>query len=188
MINIFQKIHDYLYTLDTKEFYKNIGIFLGANLFIIVFIMYASLTTINSYKSSLQEDYKKEQEASQLLRRLAKVKKQSEEINTILEQEPTFRIKNFFDDTIKKLNLESNQRRQSEVSEEDILNGRYTEIRLNTLLNGIDTRQLCNLLQALEDKERIYMKELIITKKDSLIDVNITIATLTLEINGKKVV
>lgn len=188
MINIFQKIHDYLYTLDTKDFYKNIGIFLGANVLVCAFIMYASLTTIASYKNSLQEDYKKEQEAAQLLRRLAKVKKQSEEINTILEQEPTFRIKNFYDDTIKKLNLEAHQRRQSEVSEEDILSGRYTEIKLNALLNGIDTHQLCNLLQTLEEKDRIYMKELVITKKDSLIDVNITIATLTLEDNRKKAV
>jgi len=187
-MKIFQKIHAYLYTLDTKDFYKNIGIFLGANIIACVLILYIFSTTISSLKESLQDNYKKEQETKQLLDRLQKVKKQSEEINSILEREPTFRIKNFYDDLLKKLNLESKQRRQADVSEEEVLKGRYTEVRLNSYLNGIDTRQLCDILQALEQKSRIYMKELVITKKDSLIDVNITIATLTLEVDGKKAI
>ena len=187
-MNIFQKIHTYLYTLDTKEFYKNITLFLVGNFLACCIISYIFLSAMGSLKESLQDIYKKEQETKNLLDRLKKVKKQSEEINTILEQEPTFRIKNFFDDTLKKLNLDSKQRREADVSEEDVLKGQYTEVRLTSFLNGIDTRQLCDLLQALEQKSRIYMKELIITKKDSLVDVNITIATLTSEINGKKAV
>jgi len=187
-MNIFQKIHTYLYTLDTREFYRNILIFIGGNFLACCLIVYLFLSTMSSLKESLQDTYKKEQEAKNLLERLTKVKKQSEEINSILKQEPTFRIKNFFDDTVKKLNLESKQRREADVSEEEVLKGRYTEVKLTSFLSGIDTRQLCDLLQVLEQKPRIYMKELVITKKDSLVDVSITIATLTSENDGKKAV
>ncbi len=187
-MNIFQKIHAYLFSLDTRDFYKNIGVFLGGNLLACCFIGYLFLSTMSSLQDSLKDTYKKEQEAKVLLDRLTKVKKQSEDINSILEQEPTFRIKNFYNDTIKTLNLESKQKREADVSEEEVLKGRYTEVRLSSFLGGIDTHQLCNLLQALEQKSRIYMKELVITKKDSLVDVNIIIATLTSELDGKKAV
>ena len=137
------------------------------------------MSTMGSMQSSLQDVFKKENEAITLLDRLAKVKKQSEEINTILEQEPNFRIKNFYDDTIKKLNLDNKQTREADIAEEEVLKGRYTEVRLTSQLRGVDTRQLCDLLQALEQKTRIYTKELTITKRDVLLDVTIVIATLT---------
>ena len=84
------------------------------------------------------------------------------------------------------MNLESKQQRDADVSEEDVLKGKYTELKLVSFLRGIDTRQLCDLLQAIEQKPRIYMKEVIITKKDSLLDINITIATLTSHLDDKK--
>ena len=185
-MNIFEKIHTYLYELDTESFYKNIGIFLGGNVILMFLLGYFYMTSMITLRQALQDTYKKQTETQNLLGRLTKVQKHSEEINSILAQEPNFRIKNFYDDTLKKLNLESKQQRDADVSEEDVLKGKYTELKLVSLLRGIDTRQLCDLLQAIEQKPRIYMKEVIITKKDSLLDINITIATLTSHLDDKK--
>lgn len=185
-MKIFQKLHIYLLSLDTPDFYKKAGIFLAANTVIAGLCIYFFLSTMSTMKSSLQDIYKKELESNNLLDRLAKVKKQSEEINSILEQEPNFRIKNFYEDTLKKLNLESKQPREADVAEEEVLKGRYTEVRLTSQLKAIDTRQLCDLLQALEQKTRIYTKDLTIVKRDGLVDVTIIIGTLTSQLEQRK--
>lgn len=185
-MKIIKTLYAYIYLLDRNDFYKNIAIFIGVNILTFVLFMLILSSNFSSYSNALQEMYKREEETKKLLERLTNVKKQSEEINNLLKQEPSFRIKNFFDDALKKLNLTRYQKRDADVTEEDVLKGKYTEVRLNSLIYGIDTRQLCDLLQTLEEKSRIYMKELVITKKGSFIDVNITIATLTADIDGEK--
>ena len=87
-------------SFDSNEFYRNSALFIGANLFVMSGIMWYYFSKTSSLQASLREIHKKEYEAKGLLGRLKEVKKQSEEVNSLLEQEKKFRIKDFFDDTI----------------------------------------------------------------------------------------
>ena len=107
------------------------------------------------------------------------VKKQRQDVNTLLEKDKDFRIKGYFNDLLEYLNISGNKIK-SEISEED-LDNEYTEIKLEAHLINLNTRDLCNLLNEIEKSERVYTKELEIfhfPKKPTTIEVNLTIATL----------
>lgn len=186
-MTLLEKTRGLISSFDSNEFYRNAAIFIGINVFLMLGIMWFYYSRTTSLQGSLKEIYKKEYEANGLLDRLKEVKKRSEAVNTLLEQDKTFKIKNFFDDTIKKLNLSTNQRGEAKVSEETVLKKRYTEVTIQAQLQRINTKQLCELLQAIEQKARIYTKELTIVKmKGATLAVTLTIATLTAQTDKKK--
>jgi hypothetical protein len=186
-MTLLEKARNLIGSLDTNEFYRNAAIFIGINVLLMLGIVWFYYSRTTSLQGSLREIYKKEYEAKGLLERLKEVKKQSEEVNTLLEQDKNFKIKNFFDDTVKKLNLSANQRGDAKVSAEAVLRKRYTEVTIQAQLQRINTKQLCDLLQAIEQKARIYTKELTITKmKGATLAVTLTIATLTAQTEKKK--
>ncbi len=187
-MNLLQRIRKTAGSFEAHEFYKIIALFIGLNILLMGGIIWYYFSKTSSLQSSLKEIYKKEAEAKGLLERLKDVKKQSEEVNSLLEQEKNFKIKNFFDDMVKKLNLNSNQRGDAKISEESVLNKRYTEVTLQAQFQKLDMKQLCELLQAIEQKERIYTKELIVNKVGgNSLSVTLTFATLTAQAEKKKV-
>lgn len=181
-----QKIRGRLSSFDTSEFYRNSTLFIGLMAFIITGCMWFYFTRTRRLQGALREVYKQELEAKDLLERLKNVKKQSDEINALLEQDKNFRIKNFFEDTLKRLNLSGNLRGEARTTEE-VLKKRYTEVTLQATLQPINTQQLCELLQLIEQKGRIYTKELTIIKMpNSSLGVTLTIATLIAQAEKKQ--
>ena len=86
-------------------------------------------------------------------------------IDDLLEKEKNFKIKKFFlEDVIQRLYLISRQKGEARLTEEDVLDKQYTQVTLQIQFQQINTQMLCEFLQALEEKERIYIKEVIITK------------------------
>lgn len=186
-MSLLQKIRTLASSFESHEFYKVIGVIVGINIILMSSIIWYYFSKTHSLQNSLREIYKKEVEAKGLLERLKDVKKQSEEVNSLLEQEKNFKIKNFFDDMVKKLNLNSNQKGDAKISEESVLNKRYTEVTLQAQFQRLDMKQLCELLQMIEQKERIYTKELIINKVGgSSLFATLTFATLTAQADKKR--
>lgn len=181
-----QKTKNYLSSFDSNEFYKNSSLFIGLMSLLITGVMWFYFVKTRSLQGALREVYKQELEAKELLERLKKVQKQSEEINALLEQDKNFRIKNFFEDTLKRLNLSGNLHGEARTTEE-ILKKRYTEVTLQATLQRINTQQLCELLLLIEQKGRIYTKELTIIKMPgSSLGVTLTIATLIAQAEKKQ--
>jgi len=163
---------------EQKEFYRNSGIFLGVICFLIFGIFYYYYSTIFSIKRDLKKINSRREEAQLILKKLQTVTKQKDEVDTLLDKEKNFKIQSYFDDTVKQLGLTSNQKRDADVSEEALQKG-YSEIKLVAQFKSITMEQLCKLLEALEQKPRIYVKELVITKaRGASLDITLTIATL----------
>ncbi len=185
-MNFLKTIQEFALPLETSEFYRNIGIFLGCLVLLTGGIMYYHHAETAALRMSLQKIHKSQQEAKIILEKQKIVTKQREEVNTVLEEDKNFKLKSFFDEVVGRLGLSSYQSKEAEVSD-DILQKLYTEIKINVQFKGISTKQLCELLQAIEQKARVYTKELTITKKNDSLDVMLTIATLKSAINtGKK--
>ncbi len=163
--------------LERSEFYRNLAIYLGSLALLTTGIIYYHHSKTGELRGSLQKMYKTQQEAKVILERLKVVNKQSEDINTLLDEDKNFKLKSFFDDSVSKNGLTNYQTKEAEVSE-DILQKLYTEIKINAQFRGISTKQLCEFLQTIEQKTRIYTKELSISKKNNSLDVTLTIATL----------
>ena len=185
-MTLLQKIRMRLSSFDKNEFYRNSTLFIGLMVLVATCSMWFYFTKIRRLQGSLREIYKQEREAKELLERLKNVKKQSEDINALLEKDKNFRIKNFFEDCLKRLRLSENLKGEARTTEE-ILKKRYTEVTLQATLQRINTQQLCELLQILEQKGRIYTKELVIVKMaGSSIGVTLTIATLIAQAEKKQ--
>jgi hypothetical protein len=184
-MSLLRTIQEFALPLETSEFYRNIGIFLGCLILVTGGIMYYHHTETTALRISLQKIYKTQQEAKIILEKQKVVTKQREEINTVLEEDKNFKLKNFFDEMVSRLNLSSYQVKEAEVSD-DILQKLYTEIKINVQFRGLSTKQLCELLQAIEQKARVYTKELTIIKKNDSLDVTLTIATLKSAISTTK--
>lgn len=177
-MNLLHQVQKVFLTQDSKEFYKKIGIYTGVIVFLILTTLYYYYTKKNSLYSALKRVNKERQEVQYLLKKYKTVLEQKEAVNTMLEEEKNFKIQSFFDSVVEQLQLKPQQKQDAQVSEE-ILYRRYTEIKLTAQFKQINTQELCELLRSIEEKKRVYIKDLAITKtKGAALDISLTIATL----------
>lgn len=177
-MNFLQQLQARLMNFEKKEFYKYTSIYFGVMLTLIFGIIYYYFSTVHTLKMQLKKINRNREDVRVLLQKHKFIEKQKEKINEILSEEKNFKIKNFFDGLLEQHGLKGLLRRESEVSEE-VLYKKYTEIKLVAHLNQINTEQMCQLLDSIEQKARVYIKELIITKtRGASLDVSLTIATL----------
>ena len=172
--------------MKKKEFYKNVGTYFGVMLALTFGLIYYYYAKTSELKATLKKVNRSRQDVQVILQKYKAVKKQSEEVNAMLAEEKNFKIKNFFDSIVQQHQLKNKQKKEAEVSEE-LLYKRYTEIKLAAQFRQISTQQLCEFLNSIEQKARVYTKELIVTKtKGASLDVSLTIATLKPQSEAKR--
>ena len=178
-MNILQSIHASIVNVSSSDFFKTTGI---AGLLLVASFsggFYYYFSTIHSLKTKVQKLNKQRSDVKQILETFEKTNKNKKEIDALLAEEKEFKIKNFFDTITKQVNLDTAQNSNAETTEEIVLPKQYSELKLIGSFKNITTQQLCNLLSALEQKKRIYTKDLTIIKtKNATLDVTLTIATL----------
>jgi hypothetical protein len=123
---------------------------------------------------------RKRKEVKDILERYEMVKKQQAEVDAMLNQDRDFKIAGFFNETITKLNLSQYKSREPEASREVLDNG-YTEVKLYASFANVSTQQVVELLQLIEQNQRIYTKELEMYKPSTNKTININILLATLE-------
>lgn len=180
-----EKIQKIALPIESSEFYKNIAIYLSVLIFTMAGIIYYHHSKTTELRMALQKIYANQEEAKIILERSKVVQKQSDAVNSLLDEDKNFRLKNYFDEVVSKVNLTKYQVKEAEISEE-ILQKLYTEIKINVQFNGISTKQLCELLQSIEQKQRVYTKELSIIQKNGSLLVTVTIATLKSNMSKKE--
>lgn len=177
-MDLLNQLQQNLLTHDRKEFYRKIGLYGGAIVFLIMAILYYYYTRTSDLYLALRKVNKDRQEVQYLLKKYKTVLEQKEAVNTMLEEEKNFKIQSFFDSVVQQHQLKGQQKQDAQVSEE-ILYKRYTEIKLTAQFKQINTQELCQLLRSIEEKKRVYIKDLAITKtKGAALDISLTIATL----------
>jgi len=172
------KIRDRIQGLEEKELRKYLIVFLACLLLIISFMVFRYFYKISALESRIEDiNELRVDEVRRLLSRAEDVKKRKEEVNKLIEEEDDFKIIEYFEGLLKKLRLSAVE----VVPSRKMLEGDYIESELVTRIDGVSMRQLCELLQELDKKKRIYTKKLEIKKSSKIpktIDVTITIATL----------
>ena len=174
-----EKIRAFITDLDRKEFYTYLGVVLGVLTLITFFMIVRYYSKVNALQKRLVNINELREDAQQVFEKAHQVEQQRKEVDAMLSADEDFKIVGFFEETIVKLGLGDKKKsyRPSRIARDD----KYEEVILNTSLVDMSMKQLCELLNELEKKERIYTKELDIIKSQKTprsLEVNLTIATL----------
>lgn len=179
-MNIFTSVKEYIKNLDEKSLYQHL---IAACLGVIIVLSalgYWHARSASFYRKKLKVINEQRALTRSILEKHTLVKQQQTQVNAILSRDTAFKIKEYFDSIVAQLGLTNYNTKQSEVSDPRDLQNGYAEIKLATAFTDINMKQLCELLYKIEQNERIYTKELVITKalKTPAIDVTLVIATL----------
>ncbi|MFC1845704.1 hypothetical protein ACFLX2_01100 [Candidatus Dependentiae bacterium] len=165
--------------LDRKDFYKYLMIVLGVIVLLMGIVVFRHYRKVNDLTADIDRvNAVREDDVSVILRRMETVKNQRDQVNDILARERDFKIAGYFNELLSEQNLVDKKTEES-TSVADL--GDYREFILNARFDKMKMQQLCELLDEIEKKERVYAKSLEIirsTKSPRTIEVNLTIATL----------
>jgi hypothetical protein len=179
-MKLLNSIKDFITTRDKKEFYYYlIGLLVGLLVFS-VGIMYYQSSTVSYWRKRINSINEYREQVRQVINKDQHVLSQRAQVNKMLQENPDFKIEGYFTDLLTKLRLTDHKTIMS-PSYADRGDPEYQEVLLNVKFDTMNMRQLCELLDAIEQNKRIYTKELDIVKSKKMpntIDVNITIATL----------
>jgi len=166
-------------SMDSKKVFNSIIIFLLAYSLLIILYGWRYISVTQSLKKKLHTLNDNRELARNLREKMLQVQNQRTSVDQMLAQEPNFKIGGYVASLLQKLHL-IDKKRIEETSQTDVQdNYRETEIRLG--FNDMNMKQVVELLHAIEQKERIYIKRLEIErskKQISSIDVQVTLATL----------
>lgn len=180
---LLDKIVAFIEGIDEKQFYKYAlgGVFVIAILVGIILVRhYYSARSIRRQIAAINAD---REDARQILNRFVAVEKQRTDVNAVLSEEPDFKIGGYIiEDLLKKQGLSSKLKQQNIVTVER--EGLYREVLLTIQLSDMNIKELTTLLDEIEQKRRIYIRLLQITKSKKTpgtIDVTLTVGTLQLK-------
>lgn len=181
-MDFIERIQDVIDSVDEKKLYTyiSVGIILfGLGIGLFIFQYYR---TINNARSAIEETNELREDAQSILGKLEQVKKQRAEVDAMLLKEPNFKIGGYFDELLKRMHL-ANKKTMGTTSTAD-LDEKYRESIYTVKFAGMNMRELTQLLNEIEQKERLYTKRLEIQKSKKnpqTIDVDLTVATLQLK-------
>lgn len=181
MMNIFFKSREFLEKIDNQSFIKGLAIIFSIFSIMIIGILYYYYSEASRLQKNIKSTNVKREEIQKILKRLALVRGQKEEVNTLLAEEKGFLIARFLSDCIDSVGIKDNLKggKEPEFSEDDIYNKKYKESRVVSQFTGLTIEPLCRLLSLIEEKKRVYVKDLTIKKtRNATLDVTLTIATL----------
>jgi len=172
-------IVNFVQELDSREFYRYLAIAGGVFLLIIGVIFFFQRRQIKELDRRLANVNKQRSVVRKILQGHALVEKQRQEVNTILDREPNFRIKEFFQLAVKDLGLTRMMSKDPVVLDNDLGNG-YTETQLESNFKKLDMKQVEELMDKIEQNNRLFTKELALTKSRFApkVDATLIIATL----------
>jgi len=174
----FNKIIDFIKSFDEKEQQRFMVITGSVILLFVGIFMYRYYSNISQLQKRLHHVNQQREAARVILEQYDAVLQQQAKVAEILEQDKNFKIKQYLASVLQSLNLASLMSKDPEISSHDLVDG-YSEIKLDASFTGMNMKQLINLLMVIEQNERVYIKDLKITKSRNTptIDVSLVIAT-----------
>jgi len=171
------KIRTFIQELDEKEFRTYLIAVLSGIFIVLIFFVAFYLKRVSTLKKQISYVNEKREEVKNILEKNEVVDQQKQKVDTLLENKD-FKIRQYFEDVVKKLSLEKPLIATSQIDKD----ATYREVILKATLDDLNMKQVCDLLEEIEKKKSlVYTKELEITrskKRPRAIDVALTIATL----------
>lgn len=176
---ILESVRTYITNLDQKSWYKHLAIGFGIYLAVLGGILYYYYSSINSITEETETLNTERKRARKVLTQAVRVQKQRAEVNALIEEEPNFKIKRYLQDVITQIGIANNMTIGNDVTTD---RDDFRETIVSYQFTGINMRQLTELLDDIEQNQRLFTKELEITKSKKIpntIDVSITVATMS---------
>lgn len=177
-----QNIKIHIAQLDQKTFLAYMIGFLAGNLLIMSGIFYYYYSAVADLNDQITELNGKRSEMRILFERETRVKEQEAAVKKMLSQDNAFIIAKEFKEICAKINMQPTG--EPVQSESLKLQGKYREFTLSTRFDNVDMKQICELLQAIEEVKRIYTKSIDITRTQGMpakLNVTLVIGTLLTE-------
>lgn len=165
--------------IDKKRFYQYTALLLITLFLIMSALFFQFYRTVHYYKKKILFINELRDEARIIREKAQHVQDQRTAVDTMLAEDPDFKIGGYFNDLLTKLSL-TDKKSSEELTQID-RDDNYRESELTAQLVAITMKQLTELLYEIEQKKRIYIKKLIIEKSkkaDHSIEVLVTLATL----------
>jgi hypothetical protein len=177
MKKLFNKIITYIQKLNKKDFEKNLIFFLA----IIAMFSFGGIYFIYTEKEDLINKIKTTKrlvlKTTNIIKKYEKMQQEEDILQKLLEQETDFNIKTYFEQfcTQQQITPEGNW---EAITQELPGSDKFDESVISATFNNQTTKKLIDILQALNEKDIVYIKELIIKSEDNKkINFDITIAT-----------
>jgi len=171
----------WLADLDTTKQIRYFAIGAGVLALINIALMVYGHHATNNVIKEVANINKMRRQAQQILQKNVLVEQKKQEVESILTKDPSFKIKEFFDQTIEDTHLASKSTKEPEIGSARNLNNGYNEIKLEASFSEVTMQDITELILALEKNPRIFTKDLIMSRNKNntkSLDVTITIATL----------
>jgi hypothetical protein len=174
------KIKDYITEIDIQKMYRFMIIILFIVIIVVGFLFYNYMSRTHEWEKKIKRINQLRTQTRELLEKNEIVKQQKAYVEEILAEDKNFTLKNYFISLVQELQLGSTLTKDPTVSKPEVIDTDYAEIKLDASFSNINTKQLSQLLENLENNKRISLKELSITRalKTPSIDVTLVIATL----------
>jgi len=183
-MSIFDTITTYIRRLDEQERLKYIGVALGLFLIAMIIFLYRFSSTTSSLRKRLQHINKQRVDAGPILLRYGQVMQQKKHVDALLQADPTFRIIEFMTTACQNTGLTSHLAKTPDRSIIPTTLDEYVEEKSSCQLHDLTMQQIVSLLDKIEQNERVYTKEIQIsrsTSSPSLLDLSIDIATFEMK-------
>lgn len=169
-------LRDFIRGLDKKELKLYGFLYMGLCVVIVSGIMIRHVYLVREAKDKIKQLNQARNKIQGILTDFGQVVLQRNKIDALLKKDKSFYLQKFFQDLTQKLAMAKDA--TEKPSTQKLENG-YTEESLNISLLKITTQQLCELLLSIEKEERVYIKNIDITKTVAKkINVTMVIATL----------
>jgi len=184
-MKLIEKITAIINSLSAKNFYLYSGIFLGIIFMIHGFIIFNHYRRMDSLKKQIEETNELRTDKVQpLLIKTKNVRKQQEQVDALLAQDPHFKLEGYIKELLAELNLKPDMVQPSQTVSQE----KYLETKVVIKLVDITTQQIAELLENIESNQRINLNNLEVVrskKKPNTIEVSLTVAALQPKELGK---
>ncbi|MFH1461499.1 MAG: hypothetical protein ABIF12_00940 [bacterium] len=177
MKKILYKLTDHIQKLNKKEFEKNLFIFLGLILFTFLITTYFIYDKSNELIEKITATKKLTLKTTDIIKTYEKMQKEENKLQKMLEQETDFDIKTYFEQfcSEQKIIPEGSWK---PTTQELTGSDKFNEVIISATFKDQTTQKLVEVLEALNKKYIVYIKELIIKNENNKkITFDITIAT-----------
>lgn len=174
-MEVLKKLAVYIQSLDRKQLQKYTLFFLLAVAMVIGTLTYYLYSTQVSLVKEIYQLHALANKSLKIVEENRKMSKEEQRLRDILEKDRSFTIKGFFEQFCKEQDIVPERGWDSSAQS---VNEKFDEIALTATFKGQTTEKLVKILTALDQKEIVYIKELVVRNENNgKITFDITIAT-----------
>jgi hypothetical protein len=176
---LYTPLQNKLATIDERTWYKYLGAGLALFILILSAILFFYFRSVHTLQQRIESINEEREDTRKIIAKAAQIQKQRDMVNSLLQDDPNFKINEFMQDLLIKLNIFNNfvSQNNSKIDRDN----NFVENIMSYQIAGISMRQLTQLLSDIDENPRVFTKDLDITKSKKVphaIDIGITIATM----------